>query len=144
MASHAVLVALGPALAVLGAGLVTGIAYGAVTDDLATQVPRLVGAAAVHIPSVLVVGGLGLALFGAVPQATSLGWAALVVFLLIGQLGPILGLPQWAMNMSPFSHTPGLPGERLSIGPLIGLSAVAMAFAALGFAAFKRRDAAIG
>ena len=68
------------------------------------------------------------------------GWAALVAFLLLGQLGPILELPQWAMDISPFTHTPKLPGGDLSALPLVSLTLVAAALVAAGLVGFRRRD----
>ena len=63
----------------------------------------------VQIPATLVLGGLAVALFGWLPRFTSLAWAALVVALLLGQLGQLLQLPQWLMDVSPYTHMPLVP-----------------------------------
>jgi ABC-2 type transport system permease protein len=142
--SHAAMASIGPALAILAGGLTAGIAYGVVTEDLATQAPRLLAASLAHIPAALVMGGITIALFGLYPRASSQAWSVLVVFLLLGQLGLILGLPQMVMNLSPFTHTPAVPGAPLRLAPLVGLVAAAGALFAAGLYGFRRRDAAIG
>ena len=142
--SHALMASIGPALAILTGGLVAGIAYGIVTDDLAAQAPRLLLASAAYVPAALVMGAVTVALFGLLPRASSWAWALLVTFLLLGQLGPILGLPQMVMNLSPFTHTPAVPGAPLRIAPLVGLTVAAGALLAAGLYGFRRRDAAIG
>ena len=84
-----------------------------------------------QIPAVLVVGALAVAGFGAVPRASAaLGWAALVGALVVGQLGAILDLPQAALNLSPFTHAPGVPAAEFRLVPLVLLLAVAVALVA--------------
>jgi len=68
------------------------------------------------------------------------GWAALVVFLLLGELGPLFDLDSRVMDVSPYSHVPRLPGGAFSVTPLVWLVLVAAALLATGFAAFRRRD----
>jgi ABC-2 type transport system permease protein len=46
------------------------------------------------------------------------------------------------MDVSPFAHTPKLPGGGFSALPLAALTAVAAAIAAAGLLAFRRRDIA--
>jgi putative exporter of polyketide antibiotics len=140
-ASHAVIVATAPTAALLLGGLAAGLTYGIVTGDLTTQAPRLLAASAAHVPSVLVLGGITFALFGALPSAASVAWAVLVTFLVMGQLGPIIGLDQWVMNLSPFTHAPALPASRFEVAPLIWLSLAAVVLASFALAAFNRRDA---
>jgi ABC-2 type transport system permease protein len=60
--------------------------------------------------------------------------------LLLGQLGPLFGLPQWLLAASPFSHTPKLPGGTVSAAPLVALSTAAIALVYGGLAAFRHRD----
>jgi len=81
-----------------------------------------------------------LVLFGLAPRFTAVAWGVLGGCLLLGQLGPVLKLAQWAMDISPFTHVPKLPGSALSVAPLVGLTAVAVVAAAVGLAGFRRRD----
>ena len=66
--------------------------------------------------------------------------AALVVFLLIGELGPLLRLDQWIMNISPYVHVPRLPGAQLTATPLLALTALTAALIAAGLYGLRRRD----
>ncbi|CCH30451.1 ABC transporter permease [Actinosynnema sp. NPDC047251] len=140
VASHLVFATVGAAVVLAAAGLGAGLVHGARVGDLGGQVGRLVGAALAHVPAVWVVAGITLALFGLVPKLTAVSWAFLVVFLVLGQLGPLLGLDRWAMDLSPFTHIPKVPGADLSAGPLVWLTVTAVALVAAGFAGFRRRD----
>jgi len=72
--------------AVLAAcGLCVGLAQALRSDD-SSEITRLLGAQLASLPAVWVVAGLAVALFGLVPQAASLAWAALVGFLFLGIL----------------------------------------------------------
>lgn len=140
MASHAILVAAGPSFAMIVGGLVTGIAYGATTGDVPSQAGRLLAAAMAQIPAVLVLGGMTLALFGLVPRFAMGAWGLLTGFLVLGQLGAILGLPRWVMNLSPFAHVPAAPSVAVRMTPLLLLTAAAAALTVAGFRGFERRD----
>ena len=61
---------------------------------------------------------------------------------LLSLLGPLLGLPDWVLDVSPFARVPELPAADFAAGPLLALSVVAAAFVALGLGAFRRRDLA--
>lgn len=88
-----------------------------------------------------------MAVYGLTPRLSGAGWALLVVFLLLGELGPLLELPSWAMNLSPVMHVPRLPGGALRVVPLLWLTFLAVALTAValtvaGLAGFRRRDIA--
>lgn len=130
----------GPAFSMLVTGVVGGLAYGAGLHDLGHQLPRIVGAALSALPAVWLTVGIVLALFGLRPRWVGLGWVLLVIFLLLGQLGAVLRLSQWALDVSPFTHIPRLPGGQLAGPPLIWLTAGAAALTAAGLWGFRRRD----
>lgn len=129
----------GVTLVLTACGLGTGISHAVRSGDPG-ELPRLLGAQLASLPAVLVVGGLAVALFGLVPRAASLAWAALGGCFFIGILGPILELPDWVMDLSPFTHVPKVPSADLSAGPLIWLTVVAATLVAVGLAGFRRRD----
>ncbi|MEX1178235.1 MAG: hypothetical protein WEB09_07210 [Nitriliruptor sp.] len=139
LAGHVAIAVVGSAwlLAVAGAG--EGLAHGLRIGDLG-QAPRLAGAALAQTPAVLVVAGSTVAVFGWLPRLLGLAWGALGAFLLLGQLGPVLQLDQWALNLSPFTHAPQVPAEPVAALPILALLAVAVALGAFGVVGFRRRD----
>ena len=138
--SHATIAFGGTALLLAAAGLAAGLGHAAQTGD-AGQIPRLLGAALLQAPAAWVLAGLTLALFGAFPRGTAAAWAALAVALALVELGPLADLPQALVDVSPFAHSPQLPGGSLDAAPL-ALTALAAALAAAGLAALRRRDLA--
>lgn len=137
--SHIVIALAGSAVMLTGAGLAAGVARAADTHD-ARDIARVLGGALVQVPAVWVLIGIVVALYGLAPRLVSAGWAVLVVFLLLGELGPLLKLRQWAMDLSPFTHVPRLPGAPVTVVPLIWLAVVAAGLTAAGLAGFRRRD----
>ena len=121
-------------------GVVAGLVHGADTGDMGGTVGRLAGASLSTLPAVWVVLGVAMLLYGALPRYTGLAWAALIVFLLLGEFGDLLDLPEWLVNLSPFAHLPALPGGALEWTPLIALVGVAVVAAGAGIAALGRRD----
>jgi ABC-2 type transport system permease protein len=125
---------------VLGAGgFGAGLAHGIATGDI-EQVPRLLLIALTYVPAALVLAGLVVALFGWAPRLSPAAWGALAACLVFGWLGGVLDLPAWLNNISPFSHIPSAPMESMAAGPLVALTAVALALTAVGVLGLRRRD----
>ncbi len=133
----------GAVIVQLATGLGTGIAYAVRTGD-ADQVLRLTGAALGQLPAVWVLAGLAAAGFGLAPRLGSVAWLALAGAVLVALLGPLLNLPDAVVDLSPFSHSPSLPGGSAAPGTLVALTAVAVALVAVGLAALGRRDISSG
>ncbi len=132
---------LGALALMLLAGVTTGLGYGLAVGDPVGWVVELGGAALLRMPALLVVAGVVAVLFGALPRwSVALSWTVLIVFLLLGQLGAILDLPQAALNLSPYTHVPSAPAADLTVLPLITLAAVAVALLLTGLITFRRRD----
>jgi len=136
--SHLVFALAGTAFLLVVAGLTAGLSYAAATDF--SQFGRVLGAALAQLPAAMVLTGIAFAAFGLVPQYSVVGWAALAGFVAIGLVGPILGLDQWVLDISPFTHTPKLPGTAFTATPLVWLVLAAAAGIAAGFAGLRRRD----
>lgn len=145
LAGHVLIVAVGTAAILLTAGLSGGVVYGFMTGAWADGMADLTAAAAVQIPAALALAGFVVAVFGLLPRwAGPITWFALAAALVMGQLGKLFELPQWLLDVSPFTHVPLVPAEPFAATPVVWLSVAALALGALGFAAFRRRDLAIG
>lgn len=141
VASHLAVAMLGSAGMLLAVGLAGGTAYGWSTGAWGARFGEWVLAAVVGVPAVLVLAGLVVAAVGLVPRwAAVIGWSALGISLVMGQLGALLELPQWVLNLSPFTHVPPVPAEELEVLPIMGLLALAVALTALGLVSLRRRD----
>ena len=126
------------------AGASAGLAYGLVAGDVPARLAELIPAAVVQAPAVLVLAGIAVAAFGALPRlASGLTWAAVGAVLLVTFLGDVLKLPDPVRDLSPFSHLPALPAADVSAGPIAALLALAAGLTAIGLLAFRRRDLAI-
>jgi ABC-2 type transport system permease protein len=80
------------------------------------------------------------AAFGFAPRLIAAGWVALVAFLLLAEIGPVIELDQRIMGVSPYAHVPKIPGAEFVATPIVTLTVVAAALIAAGLAAFRRRD----
>lgn len=139
-AGHLAFAFAAPLLLLLVAAVTSGAAYGITLGDLG-NVFVSVDSALVQLPAVWVTAALAVALYGFVPRQVGFAWGILVVFLLLGQLGPILELPQWTLNLSPFTHVPAPPAPVQAL-PLVVMSALAAATTAAGLVGLRRRDIA--
>ena len=145
LAGHVLIAAVGTALVLLGAGLAGGLSYGAASGNWADGIADLTAAAAVQIPAALALAGFVVAVFGLLPRwAGPITWFALAAALVMGQLGTLFELPRWLLDISPYSHVPLVPAEDFAAAPVVWLSVTALSLGALGFAAFRHRDLAIG
>ncbi len=143
-AGHLASALTGAAIMLAATGLGAGLAHGLRMHDVSGQLPRVLGVALAQWPAVAVVAGIAAALFGIAPRYSAAAWGALAVFLLLGQLGPVLKLSQAAMDVSPFTHVPRVPGGAFTWTPLGWLALLAAALLAFGLAAFRRRDLELG
>ncbi|MEU8227592.1 ABC transporter permease [Kribbella sp. NPDC048915] len=139
-ASHLIFSLLGPAVALLAAGITEGLAYGAAAGDVGGQLPRLVGAALVQLPAVWVLASIAIALVGLFPRASMASWAGPAVCILIGLVSAGVQTAAWVRDISPFTHLPSLPGGTTHVGPLLVLLAIAAVVSGAGLAGLRHRD----
>ncbi|MGC4962631.1 ABC transporter permease [Gordonia sp. DT218] len=121
--------------AALGMTVGNGVAGGgwsAAGDNLA--------AAGVQIPAALLVSGIAVALYAFRPMLVPVGWLVVIAALFLGPLSGMFSLPQWARDLSPFSHAPAVPLEPMQWLPIVVLLAIAALFAVAAQLAFHRRD----
>ncbi len=139
LGSHLV-VALAGSVALLTIMGVTAGLTSAASIDTPNQFGRIVAAALVQAPAVFVMIGIGIAGFGIAGRLSIAGWAALAAFVVLGEFGQLLSFPQWAIDLSPFTHTPRLPGVAFSWPPVAWLTGIAVALVLVGLARFRQRD----
>jgi ABC-2 type transport system permease protein len=139
--SHIAVAVVGAALLLAVAGVAAGLGYGARAGSAGTQVATMLGAAMGQLPAALALAAVAVLLFGRWPQAFVAGaWTAVGLVVALDLFGQVLQLSHWVLDISPFTHTPRLPGGTVQAAPLLWLSLAALAFAAVGLAALRRRD----
>ncbi len=120
-------------------GLVAGLAFGAGGEPQEFW-PSLL-AAVVQVPAALVFAGVTALVFALIPRATiGLGWGLLALGFVLGEFGALLKLPRWLRDVSPFTHTPVVPGDDPHWWPLAVLALIAVAAGGLALAVVRRRD----
>jgi ABC-2 type transport system permease protein len=137
--SHAVLALLGVAVLTALVGLAVGLGH-ALSVGEPDQVWRLGVAATARIPAAWVVVGLAVAIWGFWPRVSWVVWVLFVAFLVMGEFGVLWDLPAWVRNMSPFAHSPVVPGPDPQYLGVPVMLVIAGGLVALGIARFARRD----
>ncbi len=120
-------------------GLGVGTSYAVLTGD-AGELSRMVGGAVAHMPAVWAVTGVAVLLIGVLPRVAALSWAVFAGCMVTALLGSLLQLPDWALELSPFEHTPRLPGGTVDVATLLILTAIAAGAMIVGLVAFRHRD----
>lgn len=137
--SHLAVACGGSVILLAVAGLATGLTYGLAGGGM-QSVPSLLGAALVYAPAMWIMVGLAIALDGLVPRWVGASWLILAACLVVGFLGPVMGLPGWLSDLSPFERVPQLPAASLTVLPLVVMSAVAAGLTLIGLTGLRRRD----
>ncbi|TPG36019.1 ABC transporter permease [Mycolicibacterium hodleri] len=140
LASHLVFAILGTAAAMMLAGLLAGLTYGAAADDVTGKLPMVLGTAAVQLPAVWSLVAVTVALFGFLPRFTPAAWGVLVAFIAVYLLGSLSNSPQWLLNLEPFAHIPHVGAGSFDPTPIWFLLGIDAALITLGTMAFRRRD----
>ncbi|HEX2849429.1 MAG TPA: hypothetical protein VHN98_02710 [Acidimicrobiales bacterium] len=133
-------VAAGGATALLAlGGAAVGVARAVQLHDGA-EIGRLLGGGLAHAPAAWVLIAVVAAAYGFVPRAIGVGWGLLAAFVLLAEIGPLLDLSHWVLDLSPFAHVPKVPGGAFTATPLVALTALATVIGGAGIAGFRRRD----
>jgi ABC-2 type transport system permease protein len=122
----------------LVSGLAVALGYGASGGRLAFG--DIVPAALVQAPAVWLVVALAVAAYSVRSGWAVLGWALLVLFLTLGQLGELLQLPQRLIDLSPYVHVPRMPVEAFTAGSSMVMAALAAALLVVAWLRFRTRD----
>jgi len=94
----------------------------------------------VYVPALWVMLGIAVFIVGRFPKATMLCWAYYGYIFVAGFFGGMLGLPVWAMRLSPVYFVPQLPLEEVSSITMLVLTFAAGGLTLLGFIFYRRRD----
>jgi len=123
--------------------LVTSMGLWSVSS-LMLEVPLAFGATLqgllIYLPALWIMLGLGMFAMGIFPKGAMVCWAYFTHVFLVGFFGELLNMPQWAMNLSPFSHIPQLPLEEVNVLVLLVLTAIALGLAVIGLVGYRQRD----
>ena len=139
-ASHLAIALLGSAAILVVVGLSVGLAHGVAVGAPADQAVRMAGAALAQVPAVWVMAALAFALFGWAPLAAPAVWALYVAFIVLGEFGELWQLPRWVLDLSPFAHSPTLPGGAVESGGLALLLGAVVMGLFVGAVGWRRRD----
>ena len=124
-------------------GLGVGLGVWSATGET-TWIGDMTLAALAYLPAIALYAAIALALYGLGARAAGLAWLLVVYTALVTFLGQMLGLPDWAMDLSPLQHIALVPSEDLEVMPLVVMTVAAAVLLALGLLALRRRDLAAG
>lgn len=139
LSAHAAVAALGGAAILVTSSVAVGISGGFASGQ-PDLVARVLPGALVQIVPLLAIVGLTAALYGLVPRVAGLAWIVVGYGMFVGTLGGLLGLPQWAMDLSPFGMLPVPPAESFEPLPTFAMLAVSLMLFAVGLWGLRRRD----
>ncbi|PNE36643.1 ABC transporter permease [Streptomyces noursei] len=137
---HLVIALVGTAVVLAAAGLTLGVAYGASVGDVAGGTGRVLAATLAQVPAVWTLAAVAMAVLGLLPRAAGAVWALTGGCLALGWFGPVLRLPQWALDLSPYGHLPKLPGGAVTAAPFLWLTALSVVLISAGLVGLRRRD----
>lgn len=138
--SRLLLVAGGVVAIQLSIGVSVGLSNGLANGNLDGLLARYTAVALLPVPAVWVLVGVTAAVVGALPRYPWLAWTGLAYCVAIGELGTILGLPDWTQRATPFWFTPKWPVQDVGLTPLLALTGLSLILAVIGVLAFRRRD----
>jgi polyether ionophore transport system permease protein len=141
LGGHALLAALGGVLLTLVGG--TALWLGAVLSGSTSEIGcwDALRATLNVLPVVALVAGIALATFGALPRLTvAVPVAMAVIGFVASMLGPALHWPQWALDLSPFTHLSLVPAEPWAATSGLVMTVVGCLLAVAGLLMFQRRD----
>jgi ABC-2 type transport system permease protein len=142
LGGHVALVGLGALLLLTVAG--AGLWVGASSSGADVTARDAAAVAAGSLPLVVLVAGLAVLAFGALPRAgLVLSVGTTVLAYLLELLGPALHAPDWLLALTPFHHLAHVPVEPFSVRSGLVLVLAGLASGAAGLVLFRRRDVAL-
>lgn len=94
-----------------------------------------------YVPALALFASVTVIAYAVSPRLTAAGWLPVIFVLVMALIGPLLNLPEWLIELSPFDHVVRLAGGAAPQGwYLAGAAVVALVAAAGAAAIFRRRD----
>ena len=142
LGAYAVNALTGAVLLMLVYAVAMGVTGGQALGGTPALLRDLVGAALVQIPAIGVLGAVVALLVMVLPRwSVGLAWALVVLSIFVGPMfGPSMALPEWLLDLSPFTHVPNAPAVTISYGPLLGLGATGALLSAVAVLVLRRRN----
>ena len=141
LADYLILGAVAIALVLASAGAASAVAVFASGDDDA-NVGESFAAAAAQVPAALCYLGVLALIFVVLPSVTAaLGWTLLGAGVFLGTFGGLIGIPQWARDLSPFTHTPVVLALHSDLSGAYWLVAIAVVAASVALVLYHLRGA---
>jgi ABC-2 type transport system permease protein len=138
LGAQVVVVTGGLVVVVVASAIVFGATTALSTGDFG-YVATLLRSGLAYLPAELVIAAVAVLLYGCVPRAFALAWAAFAAVTFIGLLGTGLQLPDWVLNLSPLTHVGKPPVGEVDSAALVRSGLVAALLASAAFAGFRRR-----
>lgn len=131
LGAHAVNALAGATILMGGFAVAMSITGGSVLGGTRPLLGDLLGAAAVELPAITVLGATAVLATAVAPRwSSSLAWALVVLSIVAGPMfGVSLGLPPWLLDLSPFTHVPNAPAAAVTLAPMLGLTLVGLLLA---------------
>ncbi|HMK11571.1 MAG TPA: hypothetical protein VK461_08330 [Acidimicrobiales bacterium] len=122
-----------------GCAVATWLAVVAANGDLSFA-DALAGIANTF-PAIAMFLGVAVMLLGIRPDLERSGGGGFVVgALAVSVFGPLMHLPDWVLDLSPFHHLAAVPAQPVDWGSAVVLCTLALALLAGGFVTYTRRD----
>jgi ABC-2 type transport system permease protein len=139
--SYLVITGLGAIVLLLAFAVGMALTAGQAVGDTSGLLRETVTAALAQLPAVLTVAAAVVTVFALLPQrAVTVSWLVVGAAILLSPVfGLSLGLPDWALKLSPFAYQKP-PAQSVDAIAIVALVAIAAALIATGITAFRRRD----
>lgn len=132
-------VLLGSAWLMLVSGVTMATGYAA-AGPLSGTFGRIVPGALVQVSAIWLVLALAVAVYAVRRGWTVVGWAFPIGFFTVGQLGELLDLPRWLVDLSPYVHVPKMPVEDFAAGPPVAMVALTGLLLLAAWGRYRARD----
>ncbi len=131
--SHLGLALVAPAVLLLLTGVLMG-------PGAHQSVATMIGASGALLPALWFTVALSMAMVGWAPGLTWIAWALVGWSLFLTWVGGLLGLPSWALRLSPFALLPKLPVDPMRWPWVIAELVADVALLAAGLVGYQRRN----